>query len=63
MSEATKPTAPPYGYTVDDYNCHYRATAIGYASRFENPIITNKNGHTYTLQELKDNVLGPTKIQ
>ncbi len=57
--ENIKPSAPPYGWIVNGFNCYYRATAIGVAEQFETtPIIKNLNGYFYTIDELKKELIG-----
>jgi hypothetical protein len=54
-----KPTAPPHGYTVNGEHAYYRASALALALRSEGtPKITNINGFEYSIQELKNNIIG-----
>ena len=55
----TKPTPPAQGYTVNGEHAYYRASALALALRSEGtPLIENINGFEYSIQELKDNIIG-----
>ena len=55
----TKPIAPPHDYTVNGKHAYYRASALALALRSEGtPKIENINGFEYSIQDLKDNIIG-----
>ncbi len=58
MTEQQKPLAPPTGWIVNGFNCYYRATAVGVAEQFTTPIIKNVNGYSYSIDELKKELIG-----
>jgi len=54
-----KPTPPAMGYTVKGERGLYRASALALALRSKGtPKIENINGFEYSIQELKDNIIG-----
>jgi len=58
--EELKAAPPSHNWIVNGEKVHYRATAYAFAKRAGALRIDNENGHSYTLEEIENEMIGYT---